>query len=374
MLSSLQMTETKTKTAIPLSEEVQEVLHQGNKIAQRNKQAKLKDRNLLQGLLKVNRLFTRQDALLKRAGIAPRRLEKIFKEELANHQEYQLESNAIEQAVEMAKADGNQKRKPRVEIEHLLQVLLQSPDPLVKATFDRSSLTHDKLQAASRKVDAGSPIRMALYCLRETIEVVFVVLVLVILIKQGLGEFRLIPSESMLPTLQIGDRIVVEKVSQWTRAPQRGDILVFYPPEPEAILKQDPWSVFLRLTGFSGILYDKESRIDTAFIKRVVGLPGETLDVKPGDAVYINGVRLNEPYINEVANSCTFINYCGPIEIPEGHYYMMGDNRNHSADSRYWQFLPKDRVIGRAVFRFYPIDERLGPLDAKRETGSEINH
>jgi signal peptidase I len=175
-------------------------------------------------------------------------------------------------------------------------------------------------------------------------------------VRQGLGEPRLIPSESMVPTLQVDDRVLVEKPSQWFRSYQRGDILVFYPPQTE--LKNDPWSLFLRWTGFSG-LYPKEANVDVAYIKRLIGLPGERLEVKFGQGVFINGHRLAEPYVADVPYSCTRelpTTQCGALTIPPNHYFVMGDNRNGSLDSRYWGFLPKERVIGRAWARVWPLD------------------
>lgn len=91
------------------------------------------------------------------------------------------------------------------------------------------------------------------------------------------------------------------------------------------------------------------------YIKRVIGLPGETLEVKDGH-VYINGAVLDEPYLN-VTTDGSF----GPYRIPEGGYFMMGDNRNDSADSRYWHntYLYRDGMVGKAVFRYWPSFSRL---------------
>lgn len=364
MLSSTPMTETCHTSPVQLSEDVQDILHYAKKFALKDKNPVLCDRYLLLGLLRSNRLFTRSDALLKCSGTSAKRLLKLYRQEEPNFDANSASSSALmERAKQVAEASPVDD-KPRIEIEHFLLALLSSPDPLVQTVLAKGQFTQDTLNQALPKVRQESAKRFALYCVREILEVVVVVLCLVILIKQGLGEFRLIPSESMVPTLQIGDRIAVEKVSHWARKPQRGDILVFYPPEPETFLPQDPWSIFLRLTGFSGIIYDRESRIDTAFIKRVIGLPGDTVEVRPGVGVFVNNKLLDEPYAEEVANTCTFVNSCGPVKVPPQMYYMMGDNRNHSADSRYWYFLPEERIIGRAVFRFFPIDGRMGVLKA----------
>jgi signal peptidase I len=205
-------------------------------------------------------------------------------------------------------------------------------------------------------------MRNTLFLVREIGEVAFVVLLMLIVIKEGFGELRLIPSESMLPLLQIEDRIVIEKVTRWWRPYQRGDILVFYPPT--TILKNDPLSWVLRATGFSGFIFPKESNIDVAYIKRLIGEPGDKIQVVPNEGVFVNGQRLHEPYVMELAQSCTQVlptQYCGTITVPRDSYFLMGDNRNQSADSRFWGFEPKERVIGRAVFRLWPLN-RMGPL------------
>lgn len=348
-----------------LSDDVQDVLHLAKKKAKEPRVEALLDEAILRSLVTNCRLFTPHDALLKAAGASPGKIAKTMSDiQKAFPQITGCVGQVVEEAKAIACAQNPTHPKPKVEIFHLLLAFCKSPDSLVKATFSQTELTEDKLHAAQNKISQGATVRWVLYGLRETLEVVVMVLVLIIVIKQGLGEFRLIPSESMVPTLQIGDRIVVEKVTFWMhRKPEQGDVLVFYPPEPEAVLRHDPLSVLLRATGFSGFLFDKESHIDTAFIKRVVGTPGDVVDVRPGVGVFVNGKLLNEPYTAEVANTCTFINYCGPVTVPQHMYYMMGDNRNHSADSRYWQFLPEERIIGRAVYRFWPLGNRFGKLN-----------
>ena len=187
--------------------------------------------------------------------------------------------------------------------------------------------------------------------LKETVETIVFVVIMVIIIRFFIGEIRWIPSASMHPTLIEKDRIFVERFSRFFSDPQRGDIIVFYPPETE--LKTDAISVLARLTGFGCK--------DIAYIKRVIGMPGDEFEIKElvnGEhKVYINDEPINEPYIMSSDDyiSCTAGMYCGPMTIPEGQSFMMGDNRGNSQDSRFWGLLPRERVIGKAIFRFWPI-------------------
>ena len=186
--------------------------------------------------------------------------------------------------------------------------------------------------------------------LREVIVTIIFVVVMVIVIRFFIGEIRWIPSASMHPTLVEGDRVFVERFSRFYSTPDRGDIMVFYPPGET--LPTDYGAVFRRLTGFACK--------DVAYIKRVVGLPGDRFEVvrKP-DGVYnvvINGTPLVEPYVQNPMDyiPCSSNMYCGPFVIPKGQYFMMGDNRGNSQDSRFWGFLPQERFIGKAKLLFWP--------------------
>ena len=187
--------------------------------------------------------------------------------------------------------------------------------------------------------------------IKETVETVVFVVVMVIIIRFFVGEIRWIPSGSMHPTLLEGDKIFVERFSRFYSTPKRGDIRVFYPPFEQ--LKNTPWKVFSRLTGF----FCK----DVAYIKRVVGMPGDKFELKVDEdgkyTVYINDKAINEPYIQSPYDytPCTEAMLCGPMTIPAKHYLMLGDNRGNSQDGRYWGLLPEDRFIGRAVFVFWPF-------------------
>ncbi len=168
--------------------------------------------------------------------------------------------------------------------------------------------------------------------IRENAQVLIIGLILALLIRVFIAEPRYIPSDSMLPTLFTGDRLVVEKVSYHLHSPARGDIIVFEPPRQ------------LQLQG-----YQK----DQAFIKRVIAKPGELVMVKDG-VVYVNKQPLKEGYILEPPEYNLL-----PVVVPDGGLFVMGDNRNNSNDSHIWGFLPEKNIIGRAVWRFWPLN-RLG--------------
>jgi len=167
----------------------------------------------------------------------------------------------------------------------------------------------------------------------EVVKTVATAAVLAFGIRTFVAEARYIPSSSMEPTLEINDRLIIEKVSYHFKDPQRGDVVVFNPTEA---LKQQNFT--------------------DAFIKRVIGLPGDTVEVK-GGRVYVNGEILREKYIEEDPE----YDY-GPVTVPENQYLVLGDNRNNSYDSHYWGFVPKENLIGKAMVRFWPIN-RLGGID-----------
>jgi signal peptidase I len=161
-----------------------------------------------------------------------------------------------------------------------------------------------------------------------------IALLISFLIRVFIAEPRYIPSESMFPTLEIGDRLVVEKVSYRFGEIHHGDIVVFQPP-PQ-----------LQRQGYQP---------NQAFIKRAIAIPGDTVEVNDG-LVYVNNQPLTEHYIAQPPQYNLM-----PITVPEGTLFVMGDNRNNSSDSHIWGFLPQNKIIGHAVFRFWPLS-RFGKV------------
>jgi signal peptidase I len=189
----------------------------------------------------------------------------------------------------------------------------------------------------------------------ELVTIVAVALGLALGIQAFLVKPFRIPSESMVPTLDIGQRVLVDRVSLRFSDPHRGDVMVFKPPRgaDENVCGIEPppeGSACPRPT---------KDRSDTNFIKRVVAIGGDRLSVRRG-RVYINGKRQDEPFIRPDAN-CEICQLPRPITIPKGYYFMMGDNRGESADSREWGPVPKKWLIGKAFVTYWP-PKKIGPL------------
>lgn len=152
-----------------------------------------------------------------------------------------------------------------------------------------------------------------------------------IIISFGINHYviasAVVPTGSMEATIEPQDKIFINRLAYISSQPQRGDIISFWFPDDES----------------------------QNFLKRVIGLSGETIEGKDGE-IYINGEILEEDYIKEKS----YVDF-GPYEIPKDCYFVMGDNRNNSHDSRFWinKFVPKDNIMGKAVIKYYPQLENL---------------
>lgn len=168
---------------------------------------------------------------------------------------------------------------------------------------------------------------------RDTFEIVFLALVLYFVIQYAVQTVHVLGS-SMVPSLQNNDLLVASKISYKLHQPQRGDIIIFKPPNDDA----------------------------RDFIKRVIAVPGDRLRIDHG-IVYINGQVLHESYLPEPWT----VNNTWPTDgkdviIPPDHYFVMGDNRNHSSDSRQFGYIDASAILGKAEVRIWPLQE-LGLLD-----------
>jgi signal peptidase I len=186
--------------------------------------------------------------------------------------------------------------------------------------------------------------------------------VLALLLKTFLLQAFYIPSASMEPTLLVGDRVLVNKVIYELREPRRGEIVVFAGPLEEAAPPPSGNAIGRLLESLaSGLGMATSGEKD--FIKRIIGLPGDQIEMRQG-VVYVNGEALAEAptdeggYLSEVD-----LNDFGPTEVPAGQYFMMGDNRPNSSDSRFPSLgtIPRQNIIGRAFVIIWPVPrlERL---------------
>ena len=188
----------------------------------------------------------------------------------------------------------------------------------------------------------------------ELVTIVAVALGLALGIQALLVKPFRIPSESMVPTLQIGQRVLVDRVSFRLGEPERDDVVVFKPPAGA-----DDNACGERHPSDSPCPRPTPKRSDTNFIKRVVAVGGDRIKVIDGH-VYLNGRRRPEPWIRSDSR-CEICNLPREIRIPRGYFFMMGDNRGESADSRYWGPVPKNWLIGQAFVTYWPPG-RIGLL------------
>ncbi len=161
--------------------------------------------------------------------------------------------------------------------------------------------------------------------LKSVLDTIFTLVLCLIIAKFITGVIIVnakVPSQSMETTVMTGDRLIANRLAYINSSPERGDVVVFEAPD-------DP---------------------ETLYIKRIIGMPGDTIQIVDGK-LYINEVLQDEPYINE-----PMVGDFGPYFVPEGCYFMMGDNRNHSTDARYWNntYVPEDTILGKALFTYYP--------------------
>jgi signal peptidase I len=194
----------------------------------------------------------------------------------------------------------------------------------------------------------------------ELVLVVAVALGLALLIQAFLIKPYRIPSGSMLPTLHINQRILVDRIGNDFTAPHVGDIVVFHPPRSFDVGCADPAQGQSQAAGDAqacDVVRGQPS--SQTFVKRVVGDPGDRIRIVDGHVIR-NGVREKDGYIVpcDGGGSCDFP---GTITVPKGDYYMMGDNRPDSEDSRFWGPVPRSWIIGKAFFTYWPPG-RLGFL------------
>ena len=233
--------------------------------------------------------------------------------------------------------------------------------------METAPLEQDSFSSTWPDAPAGAPpVRPPkLGLMRELPVLIVVALTFALLIKTFLIQAFFIPSESMVPTLLVNDRVLVNKLAYRFRDPNRGEVVVFITGKlaQKRPLVQAAWKNVCEALGMC-------PPGDTDFIKRIIGLPGETIQIKDDPnaghrAVYVTTKTgttfiLREPYIRSFGELQSF----GPFTVPEGRYFLMGDNRGNSSDSRVNDFgicsaspcaVPKDRLVGKAFVRIFPF-------------------
>lgn len=157
--------------------------------------------------------------------------------------------------------------------------------------------------------------------LREALETILLTIIIFLVLNTATGRFQ-VRGSSMEPTLHNGQYLVISKLTYWVHPPKRGDIAVFHPPNNPA---ED-------------------------YIKRIVGLPGEQVEIRGGE-VWVDGTLLEEPYITNPGS------YSGVWNLGDGEYFVLGDNRGSSSDSHSWGVLPRENIVGRAWLCYWPPGE-----------------
>jgi signal peptidase I len=193
---------------------------------------------------------------------------------------------------------------------------------------------------------------------------ILIAFLLALLIKTFLVQAFYIPSESMDPTLRVGDRVLVNKLAYMFNPPSRGDVIVFANPSPGPPPQRNPFSAFFHWVAEGLGLAPPD---DEDFIKRVIGLPGDVIEQRQG-VMYVNGNRLDEPYLTTPRGGDNRTQ--GPWTVKKGHVFVMGDNRPNSNDSRVSQRsgglgqIPFDRIVGKAFVIIWPPGDFGGLGDA----------
>ena len=157
--------------------------------------------------------------------------------------------------------------------------------------------------------------------LRETLETILLTVIIFVVLNTATGRFQ-VRGSSMEPTLRDGQYLVISKLVYWVHPPERGDIIVFQPPNNPS----------------------------DDYIKRIVGLPGERIEIRDG-GVWVDGAPIEESYIANPGS------YSGAWSLGDEEYFVLGDNRNNSSDSHSWGLLPQENIVGKAWLCYWPPEE-----------------
>lgn len=221
-------------------------------------------------------------------------------------------------------------------------------------TPDEPAVDEIETADAERESSGMRRLRRRKHARRNAIEWIVVVagaLLVAIVIKTFLFQAFYIPSPSMEPTLKVGDRVLVNKLSYRLHDVNRGDLVVFERPstEPQQVQSCDGATVTITPQNNTEAVHD--------LIKRVIAVGGETVEVRSGH-VFVNGAQLSEPYLPTGSTtppfeSATFPTSC--IRVPDGAVFVLGDNRSNSAASNRFGPIPESLIVGRAFIRVWPV-------------------
>ena len=189
------------------------------------------------------------------------------------------------------------------------------------------------LTRRGRRAQAAAKARERRRAARDWIILVLVALLVAVVVRQFVFQLFYIPSASMVPQLEVGDQVFVNKLAYDIGDPARGDLVVFERP--------DDW---------------EDVPVDD-LVKRIVALPGERIEARQG-RVYVDGEPLDEPYLPDGTSTSSF----GPITVPRDHYFMMGDNRSGSNDSRMHAAVDRDLFVGKVFMTVWPLDRLSIPM------------
>jgi signal peptidase I len=185
--------------------------------------------------------------------------------------------------------------------------------------------------------------------LRELLILVVTALAIAVVVKALVAQAFYIPSASMEPQLQPGDRIVVSKLAYRLHDPRRGDIVVFDSPNPEP---EDTVPLVNRVARGLAQAVGVAAPSTEEFVKRVLALPGEVVEAHGGH-VFVDGREVTEPYLPAGTVTSDF----APVTVARGQLWVLGDNRGNSADSRVFGPIARSTVVGRAVVRVWPLPD-----------------
>lgn len=226
----------------------------------------------------------------------------------------------------------------------------------------RSAKSANSAEVASAKGASAKTGRRRSKSTRSSIIELVVIIAVALGLALGIQAWVVkpyrIPSGSMLPTLAVGQRVLVNRIGMDFSEPHVGEIAVFHPPKDAGQEVCGPNPHVIKLGG-AACAQPEPTRSGVNFIKRIVGGPGDVISIVEGHVIR-NGKRESDNYIRP-CGSAPECNFPTPIKVPPGHWFMMGDNRGESDDSRFWGPVPTGWIIGGAIATYWPLD-RIGIL------------